>query len=461
MRDRVWHAAVTGRTEDIKLLSLEGADLSEVHSRSKKKWTPLHKVAAEVDAVEVCEALVKYGADVNAKDTDGQTPLHFASELGKDSFISAMAASKHFQLDPNMRDIKGRTPLFRAVEAKLDVTVLALLSIRADPSIPNYDMVSPLHLASREGNLSLISLLIGEGADANSKDLDGKLPSDYTDDMTVKKVLAEASKLKEELSSAKKLGEFIGKQTNEILARHELAARAQAEEAAANAIAGLKEERERREDAERRLASHKLQAEAAIAKAARLEVRTNEAEMERSTAEDKVLMMGDELVELKKRIEQMERQHIADEKKIDELQMIATKATSVKSEVENAPADLQRANERIKALEFDMADLKTQLAEEKFQRTLDKEAYTIVLRVLREQNEGEADMAEEEVSWGMCGRTFLTGTFPTLSLSARVQPGKNMKFFTCYIFTPFTVSHMLLCMQVRQARVTATQDHRK
>uniref|UniRef100_A0A7S3G7N5 Uncharacterized protein n=1 Tax=Palpitomonas bilix TaxID=652834 RepID=A0A7S3G7N5_9EUKA len=90
--------------------------------------------------------------------------------------------------------------------------------------------------------------------------------------------------------------------------------------------------------------------------------------------------------------------------------MIAKKATSVKREVENAPADLQRANERIKALEFDMADLKTQLAEEKFQRTLDKEAYTIVLRVLREQNEGEADMAEEEV---------------------------------------------------RQARVTATQDHRK
>lgn len=35
----------------------------------QKKWTPLHKVAAEVVDTDICAELVKYGADVNAKDT--------------------------------------------------------------------------------------------------------------------------------------------------------------------------------------------------------------------------------------------------------------------------------------------------------------------------------------------------------------------------------------------------------
>ena len=58
-----------------KLLLRYNAD---VNARDEDDWTPLH-IAAWWDARDVAELLLDKGADVNARDEDGWTPLDFSA----------------------------------------------------------------------------------------------------------------------------------------------------------------------------------------------------------------------------------------------------------------------------------------------------------------------------------------------------------------------------------------------
>jgi len=73
-------AAKTGDVEKIKSLLAE--DPSLVNSKDKLYgYTPLH-TAAIAGKVESAEVLLDNGADVNATDNKGNTPLHWANKEG-------------------------------------------------------------------------------------------------------------------------------------------------------------------------------------------------------------------------------------------------------------------------------------------------------------------------------------------------------------------------------------------
>lgn len=75
--------------------------------------------------------------------------------------------------DPNARDEQGRTPLFSAVLASHFGLVGLLLESNADVNAKDADGWTALHFAAQEHLPEIARLLIGRGADVDAQDGDG------------------------------------------------------------------------------------------------------------------------------------------------------------------------------------------------------------------------------------------------------------------------------------------------
>jgi ankyrin repeat protein len=100
------------------------------------------------------QALLAKGADVNAKATDGSTPLMFAA-LGHDDAIAQLLPSS-----PSSKD------------DRLDI-VQALLAKGAEVDAKQEHGMTALMAAPFKGHLDVVQALLAKGADVNAKASDG------------------------------------------------------------------------------------------------------------------------------------------------------------------------------------------------------------------------------------------------------------------------------------------------
>uniref|UniRef100_A0A6G5ZUJ2 Poly [ADP-ribose] polymerase n=1 Tax=Vipera anatolica senliki TaxID=2604287 RepID=A0A6G5ZUJ2_VIPAN len=131
--------------------------------------TPLHCAAASPYAKrkQVCELLLRKGANINEKTKDFLTPLHVASEKAHNDVVEVVV--KH-EGKVNALDNLGQTSLHRAAHCGHLQTCRLLLSFGCDPSIVSLQGFT----ASQMGNES-IQQLLQEGVPLGNSEADRQL----------------------------------------------------------------------------------------------------------------------------------------------------------------------------------------------------------------------------------------------------------------------------------------------
>jgi cytohesin len=153
-------AALFGDIDKIGEILKKGAD---PNAQDTNGLTPLLYAVRE-ERTEIVYLLLKNGADPNAKDTNEQTPLLYAIRKGRAEALHLLLKNG---ADPNAKDTDGRTPLLYAAQEERTELLHLLLKNGADPNTKDTDGRTPLLYAAEKGRTEAVYLLLKNGADPN------------------------------------------------------------------------------------------------------------------------------------------------------------------------------------------------------------------------------------------------------------------------------------------------------
>lgn len=163
--------ALGEQRNDIAQMILKARDL-KFDARSATERNVL-SYAVEADCQGVIDALVSTGefeSMIDQKDDRGMTSLHHAGKAGIAHMVELLCSKG---ADLNARDHLGNTPLHHSVN---EATTQALLNAGADVNAVNNHSATPLHYSAQAGAAHMIELLHDRGADMDAQDENGHSP---------------------------------------------------------------------------------------------------------------------------------------------------------------------------------------------------------------------------------------------------------------------------------------------
>lgn len=123
---------------------------------------------AKPDLAEVVRQLVAAGADPNARDKEGNVPLH---EVRDEDVVRALVRAG---ADPNARNERGQTPLFNTFFSEVKSAL-----VEAGADITARDLRGRTALFYQTHTDTVLAL-VAAGADLNAQDLEGNTPIETT-----------------------------------------------------------------------------------------------------------------------------------------------------------------------------------------------------------------------------------------------------------------------------------------
>ena len=145
-----------------------GSARVDLNARDTEGRTVMHWLPAWRDSVALpaLSALLDAGADLNARDLVGRNAVDWAVWRRNPGMLAALAAAG---ADLNV-PVRGRTALHQAIIWRYSEMVAALAAAGADPELRDYNGWTALQLAAHEGQPVMIAALVEAGADLEARD---------------------------------------------------------------------------------------------------------------------------------------------------------------------------------------------------------------------------------------------------------------------------------------------------
>lgn len=159
------------RAEVVRLLAALGAPLEGASGGS-----PLMRAAEHADQ-EMVELLLSLGANPNNA-RFGLTPLMYAAGRDSKESVAVVRDLLRAGAEVRTRASNGDTALSLAIESGNIEAARLLINAGADVSVADHDRATPLHRAAGGGYVELVRLLLSKGAQADVRDALGFTPLD-------------------------------------------------------------------------------------------------------------------------------------------------------------------------------------------------------------------------------------------------------------------------------------------
>jgi ankyrin repeat protein/beta-lactamase regulating signal transducer with metallopeptidase domain len=163
----LWYAKDQGYTEIAEILIKHGA--KEIAPKIS-----LHRIVTKGD-IEQVKSLIEKGADVNAKDDNGQTPLHLAAQSGYRDMVKLLV-TKGADIYAKAEGQWGNTPLHSAASSGRKEIVELLLASGTNVDVRNRVGDTPLRCACYGDHVNVMGILLGKDANIEAEDRWGRTP---------------------------------------------------------------------------------------------------------------------------------------------------------------------------------------------------------------------------------------------------------------------------------------------
>ncbi|KAI9819955.1 MAG: hypothetical protein M1827_006525 [Pycnora praestabilis] len=149
-------------------------------------WTPLMIASSLKEGDELVDLLLRKEADVNSKNFNGQTALHFCAS--KNNLQVAHSLVEH-KASARIKDKRGQLALHRAAAIGSVPMVKLLLENKTPLNAADTSGLTALHHAIAEGHGDTALLLLKSGVETDKRDMEGHLAIDLAPDAKAKIIL--------------------------------------------------------------------------------------------------------------------------------------------------------------------------------------------------------------------------------------------------------------------------------